>query len=61
MQGKNNRQQKLLKFEKAKVKLKVKGSKQLLKGLNIRSLKYYRCASFQVKKNHNLRTVEISG
>lgn len=42
--GKNNRHKKLLKSEKAKVKLKAKGSKQLPKGLNITD------ASFKVKK-----------
>ena len=43
--GKNQRHKKLLKSEKAKVKLKTKGSKQPLpKGLNITD------ASFKVKK-----------
>lgn len=42
--GKNHRHQKQLKSEKAKVKLKTKGSKLLPKGLNITD------ASFKVKK-----------
>lgn len=42
--GKNHRHQKQLKSEKAKVKLKTKGSQLLPKGLNITD------ASFKVKK-----------
>ena len=41
---KNNRHKKLLKSERAKVKLKTKGTKQLPKGLNITD------ASFKTKK-----------